>query len=67
MLICRNAKGINGKRKVGNPCAMQTSPATREVTGQFAPLNFSKACLVIRCNKSDNNFASPENISWLRP
>jgi len=21
MLICRNAEGVNGKRKVGNPCS----------------------------------------------
>jgi len=24
MLICRNAEGVHGKQKVGNPCSRQT-------------------------------------------
>jgi len=46
MLICRNAEGVHGKKKVGNPCIIAThyNPATQSKT----PINKCNTAVYIK-------------------
>ena len=49
MLICRNAKGVRGQRKVGNPCSNKS------------PYNISNSCLdvvTLRSMRLNEHFVS---------
>ena len=77
MLICRNAKGVHGHRKVGNPCpksshsgAVMLTTSVIFLTSQGLPFELFVSTVIIELHRtildsqSTVNAASCEQSNW---